>query len=154
MLAKAPIQVGSPCWTSSHSATSRSLKKSTRSLPSKSNRDWGNENERFDVEGEHSGLDTTAYRALNPNRRIPTLDDHGFTLWESNVIVRCLAAKYDAGNLWPTAFDARAVADQWMDWQQTTVLSDMRTLFFGLIPQPLGHAAERTAVYHTATVHR
>ncbi|HET6304899.1 MAG TPA: glutathione S-transferase family protein [Myxococcota bacterium] len=89
--------------------------------------------ERIDVGGEHAGLDTSAYGALNPNRRIPTLEDDRFVLWESNVIVRYLAAKHGAGSLWPTDLEERAVADQWMDWQQTTLLPDMRTLFWGLV---------------------
>jgi glutathione S-transferase len=89
--------------------------------------------ERLDAGGEHGGLDTTDYGALNPNRRVPTLQDGAFTLWESNVIVRYLAAKHDAGGLWPVALEKRAVAEQWMDWQQTTLLPDMRTVFWGLV---------------------
>ena len=89
--------------------------------------------ERVDVGGEHGGLDTSAYRAINPNSRIPTLEDHGFILWESNVIVRYLSAKYEVGTLWPMELGARAIAEQWMDWQQTTLLPDMRTLFWGLV---------------------
>lgn len=52
----------------------------------------GLEHERIDVGGEHGGLDTSAYGAMNPNRRVPTLQDGSFALWESNVIVRYLAA--------------------------------------------------------------
>src|SRR5262249_44265592 len=92
--------------------------------------------EGVDVGGEHGGLDTSAYRALNPNARIPTLEDHGFVLWESNVIVRYLAAKYGSGVLWPVELEERTVAEQWMDWQQTTLLPDMRTLFWGLVRTP------------------
>ena len=96
----------------------------------------GLQHERVDVGGEHAGLDTSAYRALNPNRQIPTLEDDGFVLWESNVIVRYLAAKYGAGKLWPMDLAERAIAEQWMDWQQTTLLPDMRTLFWGLVRTP------------------
>jgi len=84
------------------------------------------------------GLDTAGYGALNPNRRIPTLEDGNTVVWESNVIVRYLAAKFGAGTLWPIDPATRAVADEWMDWQQTTLLPDMRTVFWGLI-----RAAER-----------
>jgi glutathione S-transferase len=93
----------------------------------------GLEHERLDVGGEHGGLDTPAYGAMNPNRRVPTLQDGSFTLWESNAIVRYLAAKHPSGGLWPEEPERRAVADQWMDWQQTTLLPDMRTLFWGLV---------------------
>src|SRR6266567_946650 len=40
---------------------------------------------------------TAAYMALNPNGLIPTIDEDGFILWESNVVVRYLSAKYDMG---------------------------------------------------------
>lgn len=89
--------------------------------------------ERIDAGGAHGGLDTKAYGALNPNRRIPTLEDGATVVWESNAIVRYLAAKYGAGSLWPEDLAARATADQWMDWQQTTLQPDMRTVFWGLV---------------------
>jgi len=93
----------------------------------------GLDHERVDVGGRHGGLDTAAYGAINPNRRVPTLQDGDFTLWESNVIVRYLAARHDPGGLWPTEPERRAVAEQWMDWQQTTLLDDMRAVFWGLV---------------------
>ena len=91
---------------------------------------------RIDAGGEHGGLTTDAYGAMNPNRRVPTIDDDGFVLWESNVIVRYLAARYGQGGVWPTRVEDRAVADQWMDWQQTTLAPDMRTVFWGLVRTP------------------
>ena len=109
----------------------------------------GLEHQRVDAGGQYGGMDTTAYAAMNPNRRVPTIDDSGFTLWESNVIVRYLAAKHSAGSLWPTDLKLRAVADQWMDWQQTTLLADMRTVFWGLVrtpPERRDHVAIAAAV--------
>ena len=55
--------------------------------------------ERVDLGGEFGGLDTPEYGALNPNRLVPTIDDDGFTLWESNTIVRHLRAR-TAGARW------------------------------------------------------
>ncbi len=92
--------------------------------------------ERIDVGREYGGLSTAEYFALNPNRRIPTLEDGDVVLWESNVIVRYLSAKFGAGQLWPSDDATRGVADQWMDWQQTTLLPDMRTVFWGLVRTP------------------
>jgi glutathione S-transferase len=89
--------------------------------------------ERIDAGAEHGRLDTEAYGAMNPNRRVPTIDDDGFVLWESNVIVRYLAARYGAGTLCPADARARAVADQWMDWQQTTLGPELRVVFWGLV---------------------
>jgi glutathione S-transferase len=94
------------------------------------------QHERIDVGREYGGLGTAEYFALNPNRRIPTLQDGDVVLWESNVIVRYLSAKFGAGQLWPLDHATRGIADQWMDWQQTTLLPDMRTVFWGLVRTP------------------
>jgi glutathione S-transferase len=66
---------------------------------------------------------------------VPTIDDDGFTLWESHTIVRYLAAKHGAGTLWPTDLKARADAERWMDWA-FTFQSAMRNVFWGLIRTP------------------
>jgi glutathione S-transferase len=89
--------------------------------------------ERIDAGREFGGLETSAYGALNPNRRIPTLEDGNVVVWESNVIVRYLSAKFGPGTLWPSDLGTRAVADEWMDWQQTTLFPDMRTVFWALV---------------------
>lgn len=60
-------------------------------------------------------VDTSEYRALNPNGTIPTIDDDGFVLWESNTIVRYLSRKYDS-SLFGYDEELYARAGQWMDW--------------------------------------
>ena len=92
--------------------------------------------ERVDIGGRFGGNDSPEYRALNPNGVIPTVDDDGFVLWESNSIVRYLASKHDAGNLWPVDAVERADAERWMDWQLSTVYPHMPTIFLGLIRTP------------------
>ena len=42
-----------------------------------------------------------AFRALNPNALIPVIDDDGFVLWESNTIIRYLAARHGADQFYP-----------------------------------------------------
>ncbi|WP_165323312.1 glutathione S-transferase family protein [Rhizorhabdus phycosphaerae] len=74
----------------------------------------GIDHERRDIGGAFGF--TEAYLALNPNRLIPTIEDDGFVLWESNAILRYLAARY-APALWPADPQARALGDRWMDWQ-------------------------------------
>jgi glutathione S-transferase len=96
----------------------------------------GLEHERIDAGGAFGGLDTTDYGALNPNRKVPTVVDDDTVVWESNACVRYLAARYGAGGLWPTDPAVRAVADMWMDWQQTSLLVDMGVVFWGLVRTP------------------
>jgi glutathione S-transferase len=92
--------------------------------------------ERIDVGGAFGGLDTPEYGKLNPNRRVPVVEDHDVVVWESNACVRYLAARYGAGRLWPEDVRRRARADMWMDWQASTLLPDMTTVFWGLIRTP------------------
>ena len=96
----------------------------------------GLEHERIDAGGAFGGLDTDAYGRLNPNRKVPTVQDGELVMWESNACVRYLAARHGSGRLWPEDPAQRAVADMWMDWQQTTLLPDMFVVFWGLIRTP------------------
>ena len=89
--------------------------------------------ERVDVGGPFGVVDTPEYRAMNPNGLIPTLDEDGFVLWESNAIVRYLAAKHPQAGLWPGDLRVRADADRWMDWQGTSGSPAMRHAFWGLV---------------------
>ncbi len=89
--------------------------------------------ERTNIGGAFGGTDTPAYRAINPNGLVPVIDDDGFVLWESNAIVRYLAAGHGVGNLWPDSLKARADADRWMDWQATELGPAMRDAFIQLV---------------------
>ncbi len=53
-----------------------------------------------------------AYVALNPNARVPTIDDDGFVLWESAAINLYLAEKYRSP-LWPKDLQGKGRAYQW-----------------------------------------
>ena len=76
------------------------------------------------------------YSTLNPNRLVPTIDDDGVVIWESNVIVRYLAAKHAAGSLMPADIAGRAQAEMWMDWQQNTLMQGLSPVFVGLVRTP------------------
>ncbi len=89
--------------------------------------------ERIDAGLAFGVVNTPQYLKLNPNGLVPTIDDDGFVLWESNAILRYLAAKHAAGSLWPVNLATRADADRWMDWQLSTFWPAIRTLFLGLI---------------------
>ncbi len=92
--------------------------------------------ERVDAGGEFGGTREPGYLAMNPTALIPTIDDDGFTLWESNTIVRYLSAKYGAETLWPHDPAARALADKWMDYQIGTLWVAFRPAFLGLVRTP------------------
>ena len=90
--------------------------------------------ERRDVGGAFGGTDTPDYRALNPNGVVPTLVEGDFVLWESNAILRYLAAAHESGQaFWPSDLHARANVDRWMDWLQTTLGPQMTPVFWGLV---------------------
>lgn len=89
--------------------------------------------ERIDAGGAFGGTDDPAYLAMNPNGLVPTISDDGFTLWESNVIVRYLSAKHGMGTLYPEDLRERADAERWMDWQLGTLWARMRPVFIGLV---------------------
>jgi glutathione S-transferase len=78
-------------------------------------------------------VDTPAYLAMNPNSQIPTIDDDGFVLWESNVIVRYLSARYGAGTLCPDDLKSRFLAERWMDWQASSLGPALVPMLMGLI---------------------
>ncbi len=89
--------------------------------------------ERIDAGGAFGKLDTPEFGRLNPNRKIPVLEDGGTVLWESNSIVRYLAARYASGSLHDGDPAKRAQADQWMDWASINFVPPFTTIFWNLI---------------------
>lgn len=112
----------------------------------------GLEHERMDVGGAFGGLDTPEYRALNPHGLIPVLEDGDCVIWESNAIVRYLAATYGTGSFYATDPATRAKADQWMDYLSTTFYPDFIAVFLGLVrtaPSKRDNAAVEARVERT-----
>jgi glutathione S-transferase len=69
---------------------------------------------------------------------VPLLEDGSFTLWESNTIVRYLSSKHGAGNLCPASLEERALAERWMDWQLSTLITPVSIVFQNLFRRPAG----------------
>ncbi|HEU4494151.1 MAG TPA: glutathione S-transferase [Rubrobacteraceae bacterium] len=92
--------------------------------------------QRVDLGGPFGGNREPEYLRLNPNGLVPTISDDGFVLWESNAIVRYLAAKHGMGSLCPEGLARRADADRWMDWQMGTLWASLRPAFIGLVRTP------------------
>ena len=70
------------------------------------------------------------YLALNPNAKVPVIDDDGFVLWESQAIMRYLADKHKASKWYPTEPKARAIVEQWLDWNHTRLGPEAGKIMF------------------------
>ena len=120
--------------------------------------------QRTEAGGLFGVVKTPEYMQLNPNSLVPMIEDDDYVLWESNVIVRYLAAKYDTptlaasraalppeggrlawggparrpspGQMYPTELRQRFDAERWMDWQQTTLNPVSRPGFWQLVRTP------------------
>lgn len=92
---------------------------------------------REEAGGAFGVVDSPQYRALNPNGRVPMIEDDGFVLWESNAIVRYLAARYGDDTSWyPSDVRVRAQADKWMDWTTASFAGPFRDVFWGVLRTP------------------
>ena len=96
----------------------------------------GLEFERRDLGGPFGGNHDPEYLALNPNAVVPTIVEDGFVLWESNAIIRYLAAKYGEGSLYPDDLQERASGERWMDWQANVVRPALRPMIGILVRTP------------------
>ena len=81
-------------------------------------------------------VDTPAYRAMNPNGTIPSIDDDGFVLWESNTISRYLAQAYAPQALFGDDIKTLGLASQWMDWTNTQLEPALHILVMELVRLP------------------
>lgn len=108
--------------------------------------------QRTDAGGQFGIVKEPGYRDKNPNATVPLLEEEGFVLWESNVIVRYLCAKHAMGKLYPVGIREQFLAEQWMDWQQTTFNPAGREAFVQWIRTPAEQRQpERIAQSNAAT---
>jgi glutathione S-transferase len=92
--------------------------------------------ERIDAGGTFGLTRTPEYLAMNPNSLVPVIEDDGLILYESNAIVRYLAARDSPGGLWPRELRKSADVDRWMEWQSTSFTPAMRDIFWQLVRTP------------------
>ena len=92
--------------------------------------------ERIDAGGKFGVVDTPAYKKLNPNSRVPTIEDGDFVLWESNSVMRYLANKYGGEKFYPADPAVRAGVDRWLDWQLAMLNPVEGPVFMGTIRTP------------------
>jgi glutathione S-transferase len=60
---------------------------------------------------------TPEYLLLNPNRKMPTLEDDGIVLWESNAILFYMASKHAESGVWPSDLQGQADVLRWLFWE-------------------------------------
>jgi glutathione S-transferase len=84
------------------------------------------------------------YVALNPNGRVPTIDDDGFVMWESAAINLYLAEKYK-NSLYPPTSQGRGRLLQWTFFVANDVEPALLTLFRNRIFFPPEQRSETLA---------
>jgi glutathione S-transferase len=97
--------------------------------------------EHVDVHFADGSAKTAEYLAINPNGRIPAIQDGDFTLYESMAINLYLARKYP-GPLTPTTLEDEARAWQWSFWVMTEVEKPLVTVLLQRMQFPPGSAEE------------
>ena len=95
--------------------------------------------ERKDYGKQWENTTTPEYSAMNPIKKVPTLVDGGNVIWQSNTILRYLAAK-NPTPLYPADAAQRAKIDSWMDW----TLSELNGAYLGGFKDAKKPEAERS----------
>jgi glutathione S-transferase len=99
-------------------------------------------------------LHVPGFLRLNPNAQVPVIEHDGFVLWESNAICRYLAALAPASGLLPGDARARALVEQWMDWQAIELNPAWRYPFMALVRNSPAHADAAQVAAGVAAWHR
>jgi glutathione S-transferase len=80
------------------------------------------------------------------------VEDGDVCIWESNAIVRYIAARYGQDVLWESDPVLRSESDRWMDWALGELQIAMRPAFWGLLREP--DIADRSAIAQSVTGYR
>jgi glutathione S-transferase len=99
---------------------------------------------REDYGRQFNNTNTDAYRKLNPNMKVPTLVDGDLVSWESNTILRYLAAKHNLELTGATPAE-KTYVERWMDW----MLASLNTPYVAVFKDAKKPAAERSADFAT-----
>ena len=100
--------------------------------------------EHINVGGSAGGLDTPEFLAMNPNGRIPVIEDNGEVIWESNTILRYLAATYSQNTYRSNSPSERTTFERWMDWELSALQPVFIDLFWGYYRTPESERNEKT----------
>jgi len=95
------------------------------------------------VSGENQ---SEGHLKLHPGGKVPVIDDDGFVLFESNAIIRYLAAKCESP-LYPGGTKQRAQVDQWADFVSHHIASALGRVLFNRVFAPfLGQEVDEGAI--------
>ena len=98
--------------------------------------------------GEHR---TPAFLAINPNGRVPVLQDGDLVLWEANAIM-CHLSNVAGAGLWPHDQRAQIEVQRWLSWDAFHFMPHGGTLYFeNLIKPAIGMGAPDPAKVEGAT---
>jgi glutathione S-transferase len=89
--------------------------------------------------GEHK---SPQYLAINPNGKIPALQDGDVTLWESNAIM-CHLARRAKSDLWPIDPQKQIEVMKWLCWNSEHFTRHAGTLYFNYMVKPKFGLGER-----------
>jgi glutathione S-transferase len=84
-------------------------------------KELGLDYEHLPIEIGDAGARTPEFLAINPNGRLPVIEDGGFVLFESLAITLYLAKKHGLGTLYPASLEDEARTWQWSFWALTEV---------------------------------
>jgi glutathione S-transferase len=84
-------------------------------------KELGLDYEHVPIETGPAGARKPEYLAINPNGRLPAIEDDDFVLWESQAITLYLAKKHSPGRLYPATLEGEAKAWQWSLWAANEV---------------------------------
>lgn len=97
--------------------------------------------ERHDYGRQFENTTTAEYLSMTPTAKVPTLRDGDLSIWESHTILRYLASKEKAAQLYPTDLAARTQVERWMDW----MLASLNPVFLAGFRDAKKPEAERAA---------
>ncbi|MDC9598258.1 glutathione S-transferase family protein [Xenorhabdus anantnagensis] len=90
----------------------------------------------IDIGGKFGRLNDPEYLRMNPNAVIPCLQEDDFILWESNTIIRYIAAKFGKDSLYPSDLRERASIEKWMDWVGCNLFPPIKQFMISFIRTP------------------
>jgi glutathione S-transferase len=109
---------------------------------------------RENVGGSFGGNREADFLAMNPMGLVPVIRDGDVTMFESNAILRYLAARFRPGVLRPAGHRDLALAGQWMEWQQQVFATAVTTIFMNTVRSlPENRNAEAAATAEKQAAH-